>query len=89
VGVVSTADILQAEAATQDGDGRDQLFERTRVAEIMTSRPITIAPDTDAREAARQMLYAEVHRLFVEVDGRLAGVVSQSDLVRALAHGRV
>jgi CBS-domain-containing membrane protein len=31
------------------------------------------------------MLYAEVHRLFVQQNGHLAGVISQTDLVRAVA----
>jgi len=35
------------------------------------------------------MLYANVHRLFVEKDGELLGVISQSDVVRAVANARV
>ncbi|HEU4699942.1 MAG TPA: CBS domain-containing protein [Gemmatimonadales bacterium] len=89
VGVLSTSDILQAEASTQDSEARDMLFERTLVAEIMTREPLTIEPEAEAREAAQQMLYADVHRLFVTSQGKLVGVISQSDLVRALAHGRV
>ena len=41
------------------------------------------------KEAAQQMLYLEVHRLFVEDDGRLVGVISQSDIVRAVALARI
>ncbi len=89
VGVISTADVLRAEADTTDTDARDILFEQTRVAELMTARALTIAPGVEAREAARQMLYADVHRLFVEDAGELVGVISQSDLVRALALGKV
>jgi len=33
------------------------------------------------------MLYAQVHRLFVEQDGKLVGVISQTDIVRAFALG--
>jgi CBS domain-containing protein len=35
------------------------------------------------------MLYLEVHRLFVEDSGRLVGVISQSDIVRAVAGGKL
>ena len=59
------------------------------VAEIMTPTPRLVAPDLDIREAAQQMLYLDVHRLFVEQNGKLAGVISQTDLVRALATSRV
>ena len=85
IGVLSTTDVLEAEAAASDHDAREQLFNDTRVEELMTTRPITIAPDADVREAARQMLYGDVHRLFVERDGELVGVISRTDVVRAFA----
>ena len=55
----------------------------------MTSRLYTIAPDEDVREAARQMLYADVHRLFVAESDRLVGVISTSDIVRAIATNKL
>jgi CBS domain-containing protein len=55
----------------------------------MTPRPYTVAPDEDVREAARQMLYAEVHRLFVAEGDRLVGVISTTDIVRAVATGKI
>jgi CBS domain-containing protein len=85
IGVLSTTDVLEAEAAASDNAAREQLFNDTRVDELMTTRPITIAPDADVREAARQMLYGDVHRLFVEQDGQLVGVISRTDVVRAFA----
>ena len=87
LGVVSSSDVIAFEAETEER-GRTEL-KRTAVRELMTPRPITIAPDADVRDAARQMLYAEVHRLFVEADGELVGVVSTTDIVRALATGKV
>jgi len=85
LGVLSTTDVLQAEAACGSAEERERLFENTTVRELMTPRPSVIAPDADIREAAQQMLYLEVHRLFVEEEGKLAGVISQSDLVRVVA----
>jgi CBS domain-containing protein len=35
------------------------------------------------------MEYGGVHRLFVEQDGGLAGVISRSDIVRAHAVGKL
>lgn len=84
VGVLSTTDILRAEAETKGPEARSVLFDDTRVEELMSARPLTISPDVDAQEAARQLLYGDVHRLFVEVQGRLVGVISDSDLVRAM-----
>jgi CBS domain-containing protein len=85
LGVLSTTDILHAESNASDRPARDRLFEDTPVEELMTPRPLTIRADADIREAAREMLYGEVHRLFVEDGGKLIGVISQTDLVRAFA----
>jgi CBS domain-containing protein len=87
VGVVSTTDVLEAEATADGQHERQVLFENTTAEDIMTRRPLTISPQADLREAAQEMLYAEVHRLFVEEDGKLVGVISQTDIVRAFALG--
>jgi CBS domain-containing protein len=81
-GAITTSDILQAESEGVDPDA-------TTVADIMTSPVLTVAPETELREAALAMEYGDVHRLFVERDGELLGVVSRSDVSRALATGRV
>jgi CBS domain-containing protein len=89
VGVLSTSDILTALAEQEDPDARTFFFENTVVRDLMTPRPVTIAPEADVHQAAQQMLYANVHRLFVEDTGELVGVISQSDIVRAVANARV
>ncbi len=89
IGVLSTTDVLAAEAEAEDPTARQTLFENTAVREIMTSRPFTIAADEDLREAARQMLYADVHRLFVAEGDKVVGVISTTDIVRAVATGRL
>jgi len=89
VGVLSTSDVLEAAAECVEADERNALFERTLVGEIMTSRPSTIGPDADVKNAAQQMLQFDVHRLFVEQGGELVGVIAQSDIVRAVATARI
>jgi CBS domain-containing protein len=89
VGVVSTREVLKAESACDSPLTRERLFERTRVLEIMTPWPATIDPDLDVRQAAQEMLYLNVQRLFVEYDGALVGVISQTDVVGAVATARV
>ena len=89
VGVLSSSDVIQAEAEASDRDSRIAVLEDTRAADLMNPRPITVAPDTLIREAARQMLYADVKRLFVEDGGKLVGVISQSDIVGAVASGKI
>ncbi|HXW97183.1 MAG TPA: CBS domain-containing protein [Gemmatimonadales bacterium] len=88
-GVLSNSDILELLAERNDPESREAVFEETLVQEVMTPRPQTITPDAELKDAAQRMLYLEVHRLFVELEGRLVGVVSTTDLVRALAGARV
>jgi CBS domain-containing protein len=85
VGVVSSSDILTAEAERRALHGA--AHEPTTVGDLMTPRPLTVSPDTEVMDAARQMLYAEVHRLFVTEEDRLVGVISSTDIVRAVAQG--
>ena len=91
IGVVSASDVLTTEAEAEseaEAAGRNLMLE-TSVREIMTPRPYTVSPDEDVREAARQMLYGEVHRLFVADGDRLVGVISTTDIVRAVATGKL
>ena len=89
IGVLSTTDVLAAEAEAEDPTARQTLLEQTAVRDIMTPRPFTVAPDEDVREAARQMLYADVHRLFVAEGDKVVGIISTTDIVRAVATGKL
>jgi CBS-domain-containing membrane protein len=52
------------------------------VREVMSSRPVTITPDTPLGEAGRVMHRKHVGRLpVVDDDGRLIGIVTRSDLL--------
>lgn len=86
LGVVSTTDVLNAEAEAEGG-GLKTLLGKTTAATIMTTRPLGVSPETSVREAAQQMLYAEVHRLYVVEHDRVVGVISTTDIVRAVATG--
>jgi CBS domain-containing protein len=55
----------------------------------MTSPVRRIAPDRPVAEAARRMLDGNVRRLAVVDEGRLVGIVSRADLVRAFARDRL
>ena len=89
VGILSTREILRAESAADSPAMRERLFEQTRVLEVMSPWPTTIDPDLDVRVAAQEMLYLNVQRLFVEYEGALVGVLSQTDIVGAVATAKV
>ncbi len=63
-------------------------FVRThgqRVGEVMTREVISITPDTPLSEVVTLMETRQVKRLPVVREGRLIGIVSRADLLRALA----
>ena len=51
--------------------------------DIMTTRVITVAPDTDIREAAQSLLDNRISAApVIDKDGKLVGIVSEGDLMR-------
>jgi len=89
IGVVSSTDLINAQAEARSAEERQILLEQTPVRDIMTPKPLMIEATAEVKEAARHMLYAEVRRLFVEENGVLVGVISQTDIVRAVATGKI
>jgi CBS domain-containing protein len=98
VGVISETDLVLKEAGTEavehrrfdrilgqkdDARRRRTKAEATTAAEAMSSPPITISPQDPIGVAAREMTGRRVDRLLVIDDGRLVGIVSRADLVRA------
>ena len=93
IGIVSETDLLLKERGT-DLETRDLLHvqrrrrERAKAAgtvasEVMTSPAITVELDTSLSRAARLMQERNVRRLVVVDDrGRIAGIVSRSDLLQ-------
>jgi len=59
-------------------------FYRLPVGQIMSSPVETIAPDLSVIEASRLMAEKRVKRLPIVAAGRLVGIITQTDLVRAL-----
>jgi CBS domain-containing protein len=99
VGLLSEGDLLQrAELGTQKrrpgwlefllGSGRtakDYVHSHGRhVGEVMTRGVISIGEDADVAEGVDLMLQRKIKRLIVVRDGRAVGVLSRSDLLKAL-----
>ena len=56
--------------------------EGLTVADVMSTQVYTVDADASAAEVARTMLDSHIHRLLVEENGELVGVISTSDLLR-------
>jgi CBS domain-containing protein len=60
----------------------------TTAEQMMTADPRTVGPDEDVHEAAHAIVESGHNRIPVVEGGRLVGVISRADVVRALAAGR-
>lgn len=79
VGIVTERDILQKVVAL----GLDS--SKTPMREVMSRPLLTIGPDESIVKAARIMKRENVRRLVVLENGKLSGVVTERDLLRAAA----
>jgi CBS domain-containing protein len=94
VGIVSESDLLLKERRLELDSSRDLLHAQKRrqdrvkaagtiASDVMTHPAITVPLDTSLSEAARLMQQKNVRRLVVvDERGRIAGIVSRSDLLQ-------
>jgi len=94
IGIVSDRDLKQAMASpatSLEAHELNYLLNRLSVAEIMTQAVITIGPMFPVEEAARLMVQEKISALPVIEDGRLIGIVTETDVlelfVRAMGAG--
>lgn len=90
LGVVSRRDLLRVgeiEPATATTRARWRLPDRT-AAEVMNPEIVAVASSTSVKEAAALMLDQRIHRVFVDKDRRLEGVLTTRDVMRAIVEVR-
>jgi CBS-domain-containing membrane protein len=63
---------------------REVQEHRRKIKAVMSSNPITVTETTAAREIASLMHAHSIKRVPVMRDGRLVGIITRADLVRAL-----
>jgi CBS domain-containing protein len=76
VGIITRKDLLQKP-------------EETQLGLLMTSKPVTIAPDADISEAAHLLGTHKIRRLPVVENSKLVGLLSVADLVHAIAQMKI
>jgi acetoin utilization protein AcuB len=87
VGIVTDRDVRQADISSKVMQERryvDYILDRIQVAGMMTPNPITVSPDASVAEAASLILENKVGGLPVVEGDRLAGIITETDLIRAL-----
>ena len=89
LGIVTDRDIrlnLPSRATSLSVWEINHLLTKLTVGEVMTQSVITVGPDRPARDGARLMLDHRIGALPVLDGGRLVGIVTETDIVRAFLH---
>jgi CBS domain-containing protein len=90
VGIVSQRDLFLSALVRALGFGsasRDRTFAVIPVKEVMTENVVTTTPDTPISAAAQLMVDRRIGCLPVVQDEALVGILSESDVVAAVARG--
>jgi CBS domain-containing protein len=88
VGILTQRDLFHAALSTalNFGEKAQKEFLKTVVVkEVMTDEVLTIDPGADIKEAARRMMEHKVGCLPVVENGKLVGLVTETDLLRVVA----
>jgi CBS domain-containing protein len=76
-------------AADWGGAGQEGPMDELSVSDIMTPVTFTLPVTTSARDLADFLVRGRIHRAVVVEDGRLQGIVTTMDILRALANERI
>jgi len=89
--VVSQRDLFRGALLRSLGYGsraEELVLRQVAVKEAMSAEIQTTTPDTPIADAARLMIERKIGCLPVIENGRLVGIVTETDLVRLVAEGR-
>lgn len=89
--VVSQRDLFRGALLRALGYGsraEELMLRQVAVKEAMSAEIQTTAPDTPVADAARLMIERKIGCLPVIENGRLVGIVTETDFVRLVAEGR-
>ena len=86
VGLVTEGDLKRAEPSTlTDSEAEfNRVMEETPISRIMIQNPVTTTADAPLLEAAEVLLNTKYGALPVVAGGRVVGILTDNDLIRAL-----
>ena len=87
VGIVTGRDLRDATASSvvlTEKKYHDFLLDTVKIESIMSANPHTVSPQSDLKDAARLILEIKVGGLPVLQDGRLVGIITETDLISTL-----
>jgi|SRR5450759_88390 acetoin utilization protein AcuB len=87
VGIVTDRDLRNTTASSvvlTEKKYHDFLLDNVKIESIMSANPRTVSPQSDLKDAARLILEIKVGGLPVLQDGRLVGIITETDLIDTL-----
>jgi acetoin utilization protein AcuB len=86
VGILAQGDLNRAQPSilSESQDEFVRVMEETPVSRIMIQNPVTVSEETSLLDAAQTLHTMKFGALPVTRDGRLVGILTDSDLVRCL-----
>lgn len=89
IGIITEADLLRLETDVDPRSSMQRHAElapsrQTTVGDVMSRDVVALPPGTSAAQLARTMIEQGVRRIPIVADGRVVGIVSRRDLLRAL-----
>ena len=94
VGVISIRDIrLLENLGTPDKGGEIQyepiVVETVEIGQLMSSPVIVMHPEDPIKDAAKKMLDKDIHCFPVLDQGKLLGIITEKDFLKAVALGKL
>ncbi len=87
IGIVTDRDLKRATPSLLSGIDResfDKVLDETRVGQVMTRNPYTVTPSMRLKDAAKILIDQRFGALPVIDGGKLIGIVTATDLLKAL-----
>ena len=86
VGIISDRDIRKISSTSdpshEQGE-KQELLTQSKVDDVMAKHPISVLPDTPIEDAATLLRDEKIGALPVIHEGKLAGIISESDIFNA------
>ena len=86
IGIITDRDIKRATPSVLSGVDRDEydrILDETKIGQFMTKEPMTLTPDTPLKVAVHIFVTQKIGALPIVESGRLIGIVTQIDALRA------
>ena len=87
LGILTDRDVKRATPSLLSGVSQeefDRVLKETAVGHVMTRNPFSVSPSTPLRDAVKLLVDRRFSALPVVESGRLVGIVSGTDMLRAL-----